>query len=66
MVKEQALGHPLQNVHQVVVPPDMRQFVRQQRLYLLGCEPRQHAQRGENHGAKPADDQRSVHSIRGQ
>jgi len=48
------------------MPPDMRQFVRQQRLYLLGCEPTQHAHRGENHWAKPADDRRRVHSIRGQ
>ena len=55
MVEEQSLDGCLQQVHQIVVPADVSQFVSQNGFELLRRKPCQSAGRQKNHRPKPSN-----------
>ena len=56
VVKQQGLDHGLEDADEVVVPPDVRELVGQQRVELERREPRERGRRDEDHRAQPPDD----------
>ena len=60
VVEEQRLDRALEQVDQIVVPPNVRQLVRKDRVELRRREPRQHAGRNDNRRTDPADERRHV------
>ena len=52
MIKEKALDHSLQQVHQVVAAADVREFMEQNGLDLLRRHSGEHANRDQNHGTQ--------------
>jgi len=61
VVEQQRLDRRLQQIHEVVVPPDMRQLVGEQRVELQGRQPDQGARRQQDHRTQPADHGRHLH-----
>ena len=53
MIEQERLHHHLQNVHQIVVAPDMRELMRQYRFQLLGRESEQRCRGQQDHGTNP-------------
>ena len=61
MVEQQRLDNRLQEVDDVVVAPDVRQFVGEKRLDLRRREARQGRRRQQHHGLQPANENRNGH-----
>ena len=55
MVKEDGLDGALQDVQEIVVAADVRQFVNQKRLYLCGWQTGEDACGHQHDRAKPSD-----------
>src|SRR5712671_2043397 len=55
MIEERSLGNTLENVHQVVEPSDVRQFMDEQYLHLRGRKTGQRSDWYENHRTHPAN-----------
>jgi hypothetical protein len=64
VVEQQRFGNCLQQVHRVVVPPDMCELVREDRFDLRRRQRRDGGDRQENHGTHPADDRWNFHGNR--
>ena len=58
MVEKQGLNGALQQIGQVIPPPQMSQFMREQSFQLTRGEAGQHAGGKEHHGLERADHQR--------
>ncbi len=61
VIKQQGFGNALQNVDQIIVPPDMRQLMQQQRLQMLRRKTAERSDRHQHHGTQPADHGRHLH-----
>ena len=59
VVEQQRFGDALQDVDQIIVPPDVRQLMQQQRLQMLGRQTAERAHRDQHHGTQPADHRRA-------
>ena len=64
VIEEQRLDERLQEIDQIVVAPDVRELVRQNRLELLGRQAGQRARRHQHDRLDPADDGRNVNAGR--
>ena len=60
VIEEQRLDRALEEIDQVVVPPDVRQLVRENRVELGRREAGQHARRNDNRRTDPADERGHV------
>src|SRR6185312_13400 len=60
MVEQRGLDDALQDVDEVIVPPDMGQFMREQRFEVLGWYAGKCAYRDEHNRTEPSDHNRSL------
>src|SRR5690606_32904567 len=63
VVEQQGFGQPLQQVDQVVVAADMRQFVGDQRFQQGRRHPQRQRRRQQHHRPPPADRQRRAGGV---
>jgi hypothetical protein len=63
VVEQQGFHHALQQVHQVVAAAHVRQFVREQRLYVFHRQLREQRGGYDHHRAQPAGGDRGVDGI---
>jgi len=56
VIERQAFHENLQQIHQIIVPPDMRQFVQQDGFHLVGAQTCEQPHRYQDHGTKMAHD----------
>ena len=66
MVEQQRLDDALQDVDQIIVAADVRQFVKQKRFHLFGRQSGERADRHQHDGTKPAHDRGRLHQRRNQ
>ncbi len=64
MVEEEGLDRGLEEVDESVVPPHVRELVREERLELRRREPAQRSRRDEERRPQPADDRRDLDESR--
>ena len=60
VVEDQALDEDLEQVNEIVVAADVRQFVEKQRFHLRGRKPGEQSYRHQNDWAQEADNERDV------
>src|SRR5580704_16847432 len=63
MVEQECFGDALQDVDEIIVAADMREFVSEQRLDVFGWKAGESADWHQNYGTEPADDGWNLHDC---
>ncbi len=64
MIEENGFDHGLEEIDQIIVTPDVGQFVSQDRIELIGSEAHENGSGNQDRGAQPADKGRHFHQRR--